>query len=130
MIGAGAAGLAVLGCGAVVAMAKVDDALLNFFRVSLPGVKFDEASARTCIAEYIAGWPSWKNKVVAVGGTMVGIDRLTSVDPGFEKLARQCLTRFLRDSNFFHESDPRSALIVYTTVPDGTPCRNPFIATS
>ena len=143
LIGAAIIGTAVSTSGAVwIYKADAKTALLDYFKRTLPGVTIDENSARTCIDDFLKRWVKRpglvrqsgytvmativKIQLAATAWQVVGVENLSELDRKFELIARQALTFFLVNSNFFLTEDPRQEAIVYLAKAPGSACSNPF----
>lgn len=126
LIGGGTAAIAAAAGASWVVLADEHQALLDYFKRSLPGVRIDEASAAKCIHEFLGRW-SWKERrAVIVAWQTFGVETMGNMSDKFELAARRALTMYLTNSNFFEAADPRAKTIVYVSRPSGTACTNPF----
>lgn len=114
------------GAGGWVALADPRQALLDFFKTALPGVKIDETSALECIDGFLGQWDWKKRRAASVAWAMLGVENMAEISEKFELAARRVFTSFLTNSNFFDVSDPLSVTIVYEQTPAGTPCATRF----
>jgi hypothetical protein len=130
------------GGGLWLSHANANAALLDYFQRALPGVSIDENSALKCINDFMEWWanppmlirPSRyalmakkvKMQVLAAAWQVIGVDRMAKLDGKCELVARQALTFFLVNSNFFHTENPRQEPIVYVASAPGSACANPF----
>jgi hypothetical protein len=142
LIGAAAIGVTTLTGALWIAEADAKAALLDYFKLTLPGVAIDERSARACIddflerrvnppglvrhSRYTVMVSRVKIQLVAMAWQVVGVEKLSELGGKFELIAREALTFFLVNSNFFLIPDPRREPIVYVAKPAGSACNNPF----
>jgi len=122
--------------------ASANAAVLDYFHRVLPGVRIDENSALKCIDDFMERWTNppmlirpgryalmakkAKMQMLAAAWQVIGVDKLAKLDEKFELVARQALTFFLVNSNFFRTENPRQEPIVYIATAPGSACANPF----
>lgn len=143
LVGASIIGAAAsTGGGLWLSHANAQAALLDYFQRALPGVSIDKNSAIKCIDDFMERWTNppmlirpgryalmakkMKMQMLAAAWQVIGVDELARFDEKFEFVARQALTFFLMNSNFFHTEDPRRESIVYIPNTPGSACANPF----
>lgn len=126
LMASGAALAAVAAGGAWLSFKGTESALLAYLREKLPGVAFDENSARICIAQSLQKWSFVEQRVAGVAYGVVGVDRLAPLDERFELMARRVLTRFLTESNFFDVADPKAEVIAFQPQPPQSACASRF----
>ncbi|MCI0625645.1 MAG: hypothetical protein L0387_29050 [Acidobacteria bacterium] len=126
LIGLTTAGAAAMGGVIWVTRADAKVELLEFFKRSLPGVTIDNGSAKACIDEYMSKWSRAKFQFVGAAWRTAGVETMSAMSERFDAVARESLTYFLTNSNFFQATDPRKEIIVFAAKPPGTACINPF----
>ncbi len=139
-----AGGVVALGVGGVawVATSQPKDMVAEIVRRALPGVTIDEAGMERFLydfmrevrhehadnpqagAESTVKWHATRalQRVIGLGN----LEKIDAFGPEIEEIRRFALTRFLMQSNFFYEEDPKAQPIVYEHLLQPRPCGNPW----